>query len=41
MKKVIAILALGAIGVLAQSCGAGEKCPAYSQNDVEQGDQRS
>ncbi len=40
MKKVIAILTLGAIGVLAQSCGSSEKCPAYSYNDVEHVDGR-
>ncbi len=31
MKKIIGILALVAMGIIAQSCGSGEKCPAYSQ----------
>ncbi len=31
MKKVIGILVLVAMGFLAQSCGSGEKCPAYSK----------
>lgn len=30
MKKIIGILALLALGIMAQSCGGGEKCPAYS-----------
>lgn len=31
MKKIFGILMLLALGVLAQSCGSTEKCPAYSQ----------
>lgn len=36
MKKIIAVLTLVAIGVLAQSCGSSEKCPAYSYNELSQ-----
>ena len=36
MKKVIAVLTLVAMGVLAQSCGSSEKCPAYSYNQMDQ-----
>jgi len=35
MKKVIAVLTLVAVGVLAQSCGGSEKCPAYSYNTAQ------
>lgn len=35
MKKIIAVLTLVAMGVLAQSCGSSEKCPAYSYNDMD------
>ena len=31
MKKWIVITLLAVFGVVAQSCGSGEKCPAYSQ----------
>lgn len=34
MKKVIGVLAIIILGVVAQSCGSGEKCPAYSEADV-------
>ena len=35
MKKVIAVLTLVVVGVLAQSCGGSEKCPAYSYNTAD------
>jgi len=38
MKKVIAVLALILAGVIAQSCGSGEKCPAYTKAPVENGE---
>lgn len=31
MKKVIGVLALIILGIVAQSCGSGEKCPAYTE----------
>ena len=31
MKKVIGVLAIIALGILSQSCGSSEKCPAYSE----------
>jgi hypothetical protein len=40
MKKVIVILVIGVAGMVAQSCGAGEKCPAYSENNLEQAEYR-
>lgn len=41
MKKIIAILTLVAMGVLAQSCGSSEKCPAYAKANVESISQNS
>lgn len=29
MKKLIGVFALIILGLVAQSCGSGEKCPAY------------
>ncbi len=34
MKKIVGILALLALGIVAQSCGSGEKCPAYSRAEA-------
>lgn len=31
MKKWTIITLLAVLGIAAQSCGSGEKCPAYSQ----------
>lgn len=36
MKKVIAVITFVAMGVLAQSCGSHEACPAYGYNDADQ-----
>lgn len=35
MKKIIGIVVLIALGVAAQSCGGGEKCPAYSHTTAQ------
>lgn len=36
MKKVLLILAVVAAGIVAQSCGGAEKCPAYTEVDMPQ-----
>lgn len=36
MKKVIGAIAIIVLGMVAQSCGSGEKCPAYTQAPVNQ-----
>ena len=41
MKRLFAVLTLIMLGVLAQSCGSSEKCPAYSQVETEQSGVRS
>ena len=30
MKKILVILVISAVGLMAQSCGGAEKCPAYT-----------
>ncbi len=35
MKKAIVALVLMTAAFAVQSCGGGEKCPAYSQNETE------
>lgn len=34
MKKIVVALSLIAMGIMAQACGSSEKCPAYSQADT-------
>ncbi len=34
MKKVFVIVVLAVLGFAAQSCGGGEKCPTYTQNNT-------
>ncbi len=35
MKKAILVLSILGLAILVQSCGAGDKCPAYSKANVE------
>ena len=41
MKRLFAVLLLVVLGVVAQSCGSSEKCPAYSQLETENPGARS
>lgn len=36
MKKVVVVIAVALTALMIQSCGSSEKCPAYSQVEINQ-----